>query len=85
MLQFQLIIYVIVKITRRDTTIPVYEFAAKQPRKEHKLGVVRYVKRPHTTCSFRVMSVSTHKTAYHKVVLMRVWNHNLPMLSHIQH
>ena len=36
MLQFQLIVNAIIKSTRRGTTITVYEFAAKQPRKEHK-------------------------------------------------
>ena len=33
MLQFQLIIYAIIKITKRGTSIPLYEFAAKQPKK----------------------------------------------------
>ena len=33
-LQFQLFIYVIIKITRRSTTIPLDEFAAKQQKKE---------------------------------------------------
>ena len=28
-----------VKMTRRGTTVPVYEFDAKHPKKEHKLGV----------------------------------------------
>ena len=30
-LQFQLIVYAIVKIIRRGTTVPLYELAAKQP------------------------------------------------------
>ena len=38
-LQFQLIVYAIIKITRRGTTEPLYEFAAKQLKKQHKLGV----------------------------------------------
>ena len=28
MLQFQIIVYAIIKIARRGTTVPVYEFAA---------------------------------------------------------
>ena len=42
-LQFQLIVYAIIKITRRGTTVPLYEFAAKQPIKEHKLGVKNFL------------------------------------------
>ena len=38
-LQFHLIVYVIIKITRSSTTVPLYEFAAKLPKKEHNLGV----------------------------------------------
>ena len=41
-LQFQLIVYAITKITRRYTTAPLYEFAAKQPQKEHKLEVEKF-------------------------------------------
>ena len=37
-LQFQLIVYAVIKITRRDSIVPLYEFAAQQPKKEHKLG-----------------------------------------------
>ena len=37
-LQVQLIVYAIIKITRRGTTVPLYEFADKQPKKEYKLG-----------------------------------------------
>ena len=37
-LQFQLIVYAIVKITRRGTTVLLYEIAANS-QKEHKLGV----------------------------------------------
>ena len=44
MLQFQLIVYAIIKITRRGTTVPLYELAAKQPKKEHKLGVKDFCK-----------------------------------------
>ena len=43
MLQFQLIVYAFIKITRRGTTLPLYEFAAWQPKKEHKLGVKNFL------------------------------------------
>ena len=33
MLQFQLIVYDIIKITWRGITVPLHEFAAKQPKK----------------------------------------------------
>ena len=38
---FQLIVYTVIKITIRgtSTTVFLYEFAVKQPEKEHKLGV----------------------------------------------
>ena len=36
---FQFKVYAIIKITLRGTTIPLCEFAAKQPKKEPKLGV----------------------------------------------
>ena len=39
MLQLQLIVYDIIKITRRGIRVPLYELTAKQPRKEDKLGV----------------------------------------------
>ena len=39
MLQFQLIVYAIIKETRRGTTVPLFELAAKQLNKEYKLGV----------------------------------------------
>ena len=42
MLQFQLIVYAIIKTTKRGTTVPLYECAAKQPKKEHKLGVKNF-------------------------------------------
>ena len=42
-LQFRLIVYVIIKITRRGTTVHLYVFAAKQPKKEHKLGLKIFV------------------------------------------
>ena len=32
-LQFQLIVYAVIKITRRGTTVPLYEFATKHPKK----------------------------------------------------
>ena len=38
-LQFQLIVSGIIKIIRRGTIVPLHEFAAKQPKKKHKLGV----------------------------------------------
>ena len=34
-LQFQLIVYAIIKISRRDTAVPLCEFAAKQPKKKN--------------------------------------------------
>ena len=34
---FQLIVYAIIEITIRGTTVHLYEFAAKQPKKDHKL------------------------------------------------
>ena len=37
-MQYQSIVYAIIKITRRGTTVPLYEFAAKQPEKEDKLS-----------------------------------------------
>ena len=40
------------------------------------------VESPHTTGSFRVTSVSTHKTWYRKVVAMRVSSHISPIISH---
>ena len=43
MLQFQLIVYAIIKMTRRGTTVPLYELAAKQPKKEYKLGVKNFL------------------------------------------
>ena len=33
---FQSIVYAIIKITRRGTIVPLYEFAAKQPKKNLK-------------------------------------------------
>ena len=35
---FQLIVYAIVKINIKDTTAPLYEFAAKQPKKDINYG-----------------------------------------------
>ena len=32
MLQIQLIVYAIIKLTRRGTIVPFYEFATKQPK-----------------------------------------------------
>ena len=40
---FQLIAYAIVKITTKDTTLPLYEFAAKQPKKEPSLEVKNFL------------------------------------------
>ena len=37
-INFQLTVYAFIKIIIRGTTVPHYEFAAKQPRKEHKLS-----------------------------------------------
>ena len=34
-LHFQLIVYAIIEVTIRGTTVPVYEFAAKQPKKKN--------------------------------------------------
>ena len=42
-LQFQLIVFAIIKMTGRGTTVPLYEFAAKQPKKEYKLEVKNYL------------------------------------------
>ena len=36
---FLLIVYAIIKITIRGTTVSLYKFAAKQPKKELELGV----------------------------------------------
>ena len=47
-------------------------------------AVIGYAERQHTTCSFLVTSVSTHKTLYQKVVAFRVWSHNSPIVSGIQ-
>ena len=47
-------------------------------------AVIRHVERLHMTCSFRVTSVSTHKMSYWKVVVMPVWIHNSPIVSHKQ-
>ena len=47
-------------------------------------GVIGYVERQLTTCSFRVTSISTHKILYRKVGAFRVWTHNLPIVSRIQ-
>ena len=47
-------------------------------------AVIEYAERYHTTCSFRVTSVSLHNMLSRKVVTFRVWTHNSPIVSHIQ-
>ena len=44
-MSFQLIVYAFVKITIKGTTVPLYEFATKQPKKEHKLVVKNLYKK----------------------------------------
>ena len=46
---FQLIAYDIVKISIRDAIVPLYEFAAKQPKKEHKLGGKNFLEKLSTS------------------------------------
>ena len=41
---FQLIIYAIITISIRGSTVPLYVFAATQPKKEHKPGVKIFCK-----------------------------------------
>ena len=43
-------------------------------------AVIQYRERQHTTCSFQVTSVSTHKMVNRKVVAFCVWIHNLPIV-----
>ena len=47
-------------------------------------AIVRYLKRPHATCSFQDTSVSTHETTNRKVFSMCAWIRNSPMAFHIQ-
>ena len=47
-------------------------------------AVSGYVERQHTTCSFRVTSISMHKMLYRKVGAFRAWTHNLLIVSRIQ-
>ena len=47
-------------------------------------AVIGYVERRHTTCSFRVTTVSTHEMVDGKVVAFCVWTHNSRIVSRIQ-
>ena len=47
-------------------------------------AAIWYVEHPHTTCNFRVASVSMHKMSHRKVVTFCVWIHNSPILTRIQ-
>ena len=47
-------------------------------------AVIAYVEHQHTTCSFRVTSLSTHKMLYLNVGAFCVWTHNSPIVSRIQ-
>ena len=47
-------------------------------------AVIGYVEGLHTTGSFPLRSVSTHKMLYRKVVAFRVWTHNSRIVSRIQ-
>ena len=58
---FQLIIYAIIEINIRSTTIPLYKFAAKQPKKEHKLGVKFFLEKLSTSREGPVKSTETRK------------------------
>ena len=56
---FQLIAYATIIITTRGTTVPIYELAAKQPKKEHKLGVRNFLSRLSTSKDEPVKSTET--------------------------
>ena len=40
---FLLTVYAIIKITIRGSTVPLHEFAAKQPKEENKLEVKNFL------------------------------------------
>ena len=58
-MSFQLIVYTIVKITIKDTTISLYKFAAKQLKKEHKLGVKNFLEKLNTSKDWPVKGTET--------------------------
>ena len=42
-MQFELIDYAIIQITGRGTTVPLYELAAKQPKRDFELRVKNFL------------------------------------------
>ena len=45
--------------------------------------VIGWVEHPHRTFTFQVVHVSMHKIDYRNQSVMRVWNHNFPILAHM--
>ena len=59
----QIIVYAItcIKITMKGTTVPLYEFAAKQPKKGHKLGANFFLQKLSTSKERPIKSTETRK------------------------
>ena len=67
-MSFQLIIYTIIKITIRGTTVPLYEFVAKQAKKN--IEVKNFRKKLSTSRDGPVKSTETRKGWIHKKTIM---------------
>ena len=60
-MSFQLIVFANIKITISGTTVPLYEFTAKQPKKELELGVKMFLEKSTTIRDGPVESTETRK------------------------
>ena len=71
-------------ITRQSH--PIFSFITHTIDIYDRTAIIRYVERPHKTCSFRITNVNTcmHKMSYWKEVALYVWIRNSTIVSRIQ-
>ena len=86
-MSFQLIGHAIFKITVRDNTVLIYEFAPKQPKKEHKLGLKNFLHKlstsgdgPEKAQKQRRDKNTRRLSCCTKVMVKKAWNTTLLLL-----